>query len=188
MEFFIKKKSNSSEISVDVIVDSRNGYNQTGLDLTNSSVTFSMYEKNSDIKKERNFFSNGRMFEKDVVNKEIKIFFIKDSPANIFYDEKREKYILSYNLNFKYTQKVKTYVAYFTLILNNEKLILPIAEEFPENKQSEKLYINVIDSISDPSVCCRPNRTLTSNFVTTQYVVTENGEVINQENNGLLII
>ena len=188
MEFFIKKKSNSPQISVDIIADSRNGYNQSGLNLSGATAFFSMYDKNSENKKEKKYFSNGRMIEKDVIDKDIKIFFIKDSPANIFYDYNRKKYVLSYNLSLKYTQRVKTYVGFFTLFLNNEKIILPIAEEFPENNQSEKLYINVIDSISDPAVCCRPNRTLTSNFVTTEYVVTENGQLVTQENNGLIIV
>jgi hypothetical protein len=187
MEFFIKKKSSFPEISVDVVIDSRNGYNQSGINFTNASVTFSMYDKISDNKQENKFFSNGRMFEKDVAGKDLKIFYIKDSPANIFYDEGREKYVLSYSLNLKYTQRVTSYVGFFTLLLDNEKIILPIAEEFPENRQSEKLYINIIDSISDPSVCCRPNRTITSGFVTTEYFVTEFGGLITQENNGLII-
>jgi hypothetical protein len=187
MEFFIKKKSSFPEISVDVVIDSRNGYNQSGINFTNASVTFSMYDKNSENKKEKKFFLNGRMIEKDVVDKDLKIFYIKDSPANIFYDESREKYVLSYNLNLKYTQRVTSYVGFFTLLLDNEKIILPIAEEFPENRQSEKLYINVIDSISDPSVCCRPNRTITSGFVTTEYIVTEFGGLVIQENNGLIV-
>jgi hypothetical protein len=136
MEFFIKKKSNLPKISVDIVIDSRGGYNQSEIDFSNSTAYFSMYDINT------------------------KIFYIKDLPAEILYDEVRLKYMLTFGLNVKYTKKVMSFVGFFTLNFNNEKIILPISEEFPENKNSEKLYINIVDSISEPLMCCKPNRVI----------------------------
>jgi hypothetical protein len=128
MKFLIKQKSNLPKLQLEVITESRNGYRQ-GLDfMSNATVTFSMYEKNSEK------------------------YIIINSIAELLVDN-QDNYIVSYQFKEKDTLVIGEFVGYFSIVNKNNLLKLPIRET---------LEISIFESISDPSFCCRSNRTVTS--------------------------
>ena len=81
MEFFIKKNSTLPKLQVEVIKESRNGYNQLDSLISASTVTFSMYDVESGV------------------------YRIAGSPATIKEKGDGSGYIVSYKFSKKFTKK-----------------------------------------------------------------------------------
>ena len=128
MEFFIKKKSTLPKLSVEVIMDSRVGFRQSGVILTGATTYFSMYDVDT------------------------KIYTIKDDVAEISYNDTTNRYVLTYGVGLRHTKKIGTYVGYFTI--NNDG----VSSDLPINDGDVGITIHVIDSISVPDICCKQNR------------------------------
>jgi hypothetical protein len=79
-------------------------------------------------------------------------YHIINSNAEIIEDGENN-HIVSYQFKEKDTLLTGDFIGYFSIINNSKTLKLPIRDV---------LEINIIESISDPSFCCRSNRTVTS--------------------------
>jgi hypothetical protein len=99
------------------------------------------YKEN--IKISSNFHVAFSMFEKHT-----KKYYIVNSEAEIIYKE--EGFVVSYQFNEKDTLTKGEYIGYFSISNNNVIIKLPL---------KETLNIDVLESVSDPSTCCRKNRT-----------------------------
>src|SRR6056300_935192 len=118
MEFYIKKNSTLPKLQVEVIKESRNGYNQLDSLISASTVTFSMY----DI--------------------ETGIYRIANSAATVKEKGDGSGYIVSYQFTKKFTKKIGRFSGYFT-ITNNEgvykvplesQIFITIAESFADSE------------------------------------------------------
>tara|TARA_R110000803_G_scaffold62977_2_gene123473 strand:- start:263 stop:646 length:384 start_codon:yes stop_codon:yes gene_type:complete len=91
VEFYIKKNSTLPKLQVEVINESRNGYNQLDPLISASTVVFSMY---------------------DVTNS---IYRIANSPASVTLNSDGSGYVLTYQFSKKNTKINGRYDAYFTI-------------------------------------------------------------------------
>lgn len=82
MEFFIKKNSTLPKLQVEVIKESRNGYNQLDSLISASTVTFSMYDV------------------------ETGMYRIANSPATVKEKGDGSGYVVSYQFTKKFTKKL----------------------------------------------------------------------------------
>ena len=105
MEFYIKKNSTLPKLQVEVINESRNGYNQLDPNISASTVTFSMSHVENDI------------------------FKIANSPATIKVMDDRSGYILSYQFTKKNTNRNGRYKGVFTIINERGTYEIPINED-----------------------------------------------------------
>ena len=91
MEFYIKKNSTLPKLQVEVLNESRNGYNQLDPLISASTVTFSMYDV------------------------ETGVFKIANLPASIKLKEDGSGYVLTYQFSKKNTQKLGRFHGFFTV-------------------------------------------------------------------------
>ena len=91
MEFFIKKNSTLPKLQVEVLNESRNGYNQLDPLISASTITFSMYDVETGVYK------------------------IAGLPATARVNEDGSGYILSYQFSKKNTQKIGRFHGFFTI-------------------------------------------------------------------------
>ena len=105
MEFYIKKNSTLPKLQVEVINESRNGYNQLDPNISASTVTFSMSHVENDI------------------------FKIANSPATIKVMDDGSGYILSYQFTKKNTNRNGRYKGVFTIINERGTYEIPINED-----------------------------------------------------------
>ena len=105
MEFYIKKNSTLPKLQVEVINESRNGYNQLDPNISASTVTFSMSHVENDI------------------------FKIANSPATIKVMDDGSGYILSYQFTKKNTNRNGRYKGVFTIINERATYEIPINED-----------------------------------------------------------
>lgn len=105
MEFFIKKNSTLPKLQVEVINESRNGYNQLDPNISASTVTFSMYD-----------VENGT-------------FKIANSSATVKLNDDGSGYMLSFNFTKKNTNRVGSYEGFFTITNDRGKYEVPFTEK-----------------------------------------------------------
>ena len=141
MEFFIKKNSTLPKLQVEVLNESRNGYNQLDPLISASTITFSMQDVETGMYK------------------------IANSPATVKLNEDGSGYILSYQFSKKNTNKNGNYNGFFTI--TNERgvysvpiesdLYITVAESFTDSsmccRSTKKLNpIYLLSQYSEGSV------------------------------------
>lgn len=119
MEFFIKKGATLPILQLGLIPNSKHGYNDFYDMVQNSTITFSMTNIDSGVKK--------------IFCKEALCINRLDTSSDIY-----DKFILSYKFNDRDTNTVGSYYGEFTINFNDNigKLIVPI---------KDKLLIHVIN-------------------------------------------
>lgn len=178
MEFYIKKNSTLPKLQVEVINESRNGFNQLDQNISTSTVTFSMYHVESDILK------------------------IANSPATINLSSDGGGYILSYQFSKKNTNKTGRFKGIFTITNDrgvyevpiSETIYIQISDSFADSDMCCRR--NTIKLVPTPSMTSSVTPTLTPTITPTpsvtpttdNFLLQENGDFILQENNNNIII
>ena len=119
MDFFIKKGATLPLLQLELIPDSKHGYNEFYDMVQNSTITFSMINIDSGVKK--------------IFCKEALCINRLDSTSDVY-----DKFILSYKFSERDTNLVGSYYGEFTINFNDDigKLIAPI---------KDKLLIHIIN-------------------------------------------
>ena len=174
MEFFIKKNSTLPKLQVEVIKESRNGYNQLDSLISASTVTFSMYDVESGV------------------------YRIAGSPATIKEKGDGSGYIVSYKFSKKFTKKIGRFSGFFT-ITNSEgvykvpiesQIFITIADSFVDsemccrrNKTSN--FISLTADYTSGSVIS--SYTATSDYpVDTEIKITFTNTVVMSDGNNIV--
>ena len=129
MQFFIKQNSTLPVLKVEIIRDSNVSFRDIYDGLTASTLTFSM----------KNVSNDRYVILNDLANIEI----LKDEYNNI------DKIFIYYQFSKKQTKKIGEFLGEFNLNYMGQTLSLPI---------EKKIYINILESITNPDLCCKPNR------------------------------
>ncbi len=119
MDFFINKNATLPILKLELIKDGRNDYKKFHELIQNSTITFSMSEVETGIKK---------------IGKKPALCIVKEPQS----DCETEEYYLAYQFSTKETKKAGTFAGQFTLefLDGSGTLIVPIREE---------LFIHVLD-------------------------------------------
>ena len=122
MEYFIKKDSSLPVLKMELVNDGRNDFRNFYEKIQNATITFTMYDVNTKVKK---IACSSAEIE------------LKDSSCSIGCDE--PQYYIVYKFSEKDTKRVGRYVGQFTITFldGSGTLIAPIRDD---------LYINVLDS------------------------------------------
>jgi len=117
MDFYIKKGSTLPILKLELINDGRTDYGKFYEDLQNSTITFSMRNKETKALK--------------IGNKTASTYLLNNNLDN-------EEYLIGYQFTEKDTNTVGVYEGNFTIAFNNNQgtLEMPI---------QDKLYIHVVD-------------------------------------------
>jgi len=102
VEFYIKKNSTLPKLQVEVLNESRNGYNQLDKNISASTITFSMVDIKNNVMK------------------------IANSPATIKLMDDGSGYALSYQFSKKNTNKSGRYRGFFTITNERGTYEVPI--------------------------------------------------------------
>jgi hypothetical protein len=129
MQFFIRQNSTLPILKVEIIRDSNVSFREIYDGLIGSTLTFSMKD-----------LSNDRYV---ILNDLASIDIVKDENDNI------TNVFISYQFSKKQTKRIGEFIGEFKLNYLGKSLSLPL-----ENN----LFINVVESISNPDLCCKPNR------------------------------
>ena len=121
MEFFINKDSTLPKLKMHLVNDGRNDFNLFYEKIQNATITFSMYDVETKLK--RIACSNAT---------------IEQQISNDCEDDETSIYYIVFQFTEKQTKKVGRYNGYFTITFldGTGTLIAPIRDE---------LYINVLD-------------------------------------------
>ena len=130
MNFYIKKNSTLPVLTVEITVDEGTTFRTTNDSFSSSTITFSMRDEDSDIYK---------IIDKTVTIKEK--YTTGDSPF--------KSYFLETQFTKKETKSIGSFIGEFKIVNDSGTEILPIKEE---------IKISILDSFSEPDLCCRPNR------------------------------
>ena len=130
MNFYIKKNSTLPVLTVEVAVDEGTTFRTTNDSFSSSTITFSMKDEDTNLY---------RIIDKSVTVKEK--YTTGDSPL--------KSYFLETQFTKKETKSIGSFDGEFKIISSDGTEILPIKEE---------IKIFIIDSFSEPDLCCRPNR------------------------------
>jgi len=130
MNFYIKKNSTLPVLTVEIMVDEGTKFRTTNDSFSSSTITFSMKDEYTDIYK--------------IIDKEVSVkekYTTGDSPF--------KSYFLETQFTSKETKTVGSFFGEFKIVNDNGTELLPIRDE---------IIINIVDSFSEPDLCCRPNR------------------------------
>jgi len=129
MNFYIRKNSTLPKISVEVFTDSNNSFRNNYDSFSSSTITLNLIDEGT---------NSYRYIGIPVI--------VKESPST---GDGPKQYYLETQLNKKQTKKTGSYVGEFIIEDDKGKTILPI---------NNKLKVFVIDSFSNPDLCCRTNK------------------------------
>jgi hypothetical protein len=129
MQFFIRQNSTLPVLKVEIIKDSGVSFRELDNLLNDSTITFSMKDS-----------TTGRYV---ILNKIVSI----DVEPDINGGEDRHYAV--YQFKRKEKKKYGEFIAEFKIKRLNEEITLPL---------NDTLYINILESISNPDLCCKPNR------------------------------
>lgn len=130
MDFYIKKNSTLPILSIEVFIDDDVSFRNTSDSFSSSTITFDMRDESSGLYR--------------IINKSVTVvdrYSTGDSPLKSYY--------LQTQFTEKETKKIGSFIGEFKITNSDGVNILPI---------SENIVINIIDSFSEPDLCCRPNR------------------------------
>lgn len=121
MEFFINKNSTLPKLKMELVNDGRNDFRKLYEKIQNATITFTMYDVNTKVKKISCSQSN-----------------IEMAVANDCQNSETSTYYITYQFTENQTNKSGRYNGYFTITFldGTGTLIAPIRDE---------LYINVLE-------------------------------------------
>jgi len=130
MDFYIKQNSTLPYLQIELFDDGRADFRKVLSTLTATTITFSMYDKDTGIYR--------------VIDRPASI--VRYTPLSGVGDA---TYAIRYQFSKRDTQRVGSFVGEFKVLNRFGDLILPIRST---------IDINILESFVDSDFCCRPNK------------------------------